>query len=63
MAYTDAAYKAAVKYKAENIKRVPLDMQKTEYEALKIAAEACGEKVNQYIKKAIKLRMERNEDV
>lgn len=58
MAYNDAAYKAAVKYKAENIKRVPLDMQRTEYEALKTAAEACGEKVNQYIKKAIKLRME-----
>lgn len=63
MAYNDAAYKAAVKYKAENIKRVPLDMQKAEYEALKTAAEACGEKVNQYIKKAIKLRMEENENV
>ena len=63
MAYTDAAYKATVKYKAENIKRVPLDMQKTEYEALKAAAEACGEKVNQYIKRAIKRSMEGNEDV
>lgn len=58
MAYNEAAYKAAVKYKAENIKRVPLDMQKSEYEELRIAAEAAGEKVNQYIKKAIRKRME-----
>lgn len=58
MAYSETAYKAAAKYKAENIKRVPLDMQKSEYEELRLAAEAAGEKVNQYIKKAIRNRME-----
>lgn len=58
MTYNEAAYKASLKYKADKIKRVPLDMQIAEYEELKAAAEAKGEKVNQYIKKAIKLRME-----
>lgn len=58
MAYNDAAYKAAAKYKAANIKRVPLDMQKSEYDALKRAADSRGEKVNQFIKIAIRNRME-----
>ena len=58
MAYNEKAYKAAVTYKANNIKRVPLDMQKSEYEELKAAADAKGEKVNQYIKKAVRDRME-----
>ena len=46
-----------VAYKKKNIKRVPLDMQKSDYEKLKAAAEARGEAVNEYIKKAIKERM------
>lgn len=61
MAYNETSYKAAIKYKAENIKRVPLDMQKSEYEELKCAADNVGERVNQYIKKAIKQRMESGE--
>ena len=48
-----------VGYAKANIKRVPLDMQKADYEELKSVAESCGEKVNEYIKKAIKQRMER----
>lgn len=60
MAYNETSYKAANKYKKENIKRVPLDMQKTEYEELKVIAEAANEKVNEYIKKAIRERMERD---
>lgn len=59
MAYSESAYKAANKYKKENIKRVPLDMQIHDYEALKAAATAHNEKVNEYIKKAIRERMER----
>ena len=31
----------------------------TDYEKLKAAADACGEKVNEYIKKAIQQRMDR----
>ncbi len=57
MAYNDSTYKAANRYKKDNIKRVPLDMQIAEYERVKAAADANGEKVNEYIKKAIRQRM------
>lgn len=57
MAYNESSYKAANAYKKQNIKRVPLDMQIAEYEQLKAAADACGEKVNEYIKNAIRVRM------
>lgn len=57
MAYNESSYKAANAYKKQNIKRVPLDMQIAEYEQLKVAADACGEKVNEYIKNAIRERM------
>ena len=58
MAYTKESYEAAKKYKSENIKRVPLDMQKDDYDILKAAAAVCGEKVNEFIKKAIRQRLE-----
>ena len=58
MAYNEKNYQASVKYKAKNIKRVPLDMQITDFEKLKATAERVGEGVNTYIKKAIKMRME-----
>ena len=61
MTYNETGYKASGKYKAANIRRVPLDMQIADYEALKAAAAAAGEKVNEYIKKAILQRMEREE--
>ena len=49
-----------IAYARENIKRVPLDMQKPDYEKLKAAADARGEKVNEYIKAAIRERMDRD---
>ena len=49
-----------LEYAKKNIKRVPLDMQKEEYDKLKAAAESSGEKVNAYIKRAIRERMERD---
>lgn len=58
MAYTKETYEAAKKYKNEKIKRVPLDMQKEDYDILKAAADARGEKVNEFIKKAIRERLE-----
>ena len=58
MAYTKESYEAAKKYKTEKIKRVPLDMQKEDYDILKAAADAKGERVNEFIKKAIRLRLE-----
>lgn len=61
MAYNESSYKAANAYKKQNIKRVPLDMQIAEYEQLKVAADACGEKVNEYIKNAIRERMKQTD--
>ena len=48
------------KYAKNNLKRIPLDIQKEKYEEIKAAADAAGEKVNEYIKNAIKQRMERD---
>lgn len=59
MAYNESSYRAANAYKKQNIKRVPLDMQISDYERLKAAATASGEKVNEYIKNAIQERMKR----
>lgn len=47
-----------IDYAKRNIKRVPLDMQISDYEKLENAAKQAGEKVNAYIKKAIRQRME-----
>ena len=57
MAYTEAQKKANIKYREKSIKRIPLDVQKEKYEEIKAAADAAGEKVNGYIKKAIDERM------
>ena len=57
MAYSEATYRASQKYKASNIKRVPLDMQKSAYEQVKAAADAAGESVNGWIKGAIEARL------
>lgn len=58
MAYTEQSYQASLKYKAKNIKRIPLDVQLSKYQEIAAAAAAAGETVNGYIKKAIELRME-----
>ena len=58
--YNETAYKASQKYKAGNIKRVPLDMQKSTYEEIKAHAEARSESVNGFIKRAIFETMERD---
>lgn len=47
-------------YQKSKLKRIPLDVQKEKYEEIKAAADLAGEKVNQYIKKAIDERMERD---
>lgn len=60
MAYSESTYKASQKYKANNIKRIPLDVPKEKYETIKTAAEAAGESVNGYIKRAIDERMDRD---
>lgn len=58
MAYTEQGYQASLKYKAKNIKRIPLDVQLSKYQEIAAAAAAAGETVNGYIKKAIDLRMQ-----
>lgn len=48
-----------IEYAKKKLKRIPLDVQKEKYEEIKTAADAAGEKVNGYIKKAIDERMAR----
>lgn len=40
-------------YARENLKRVPLDLQIADYEAIKAAADSVGKSVNGYIKDAV----------
>lgn len=56
--YTEATKKAAEQYKRRNIKRIPFDVQKEEYDRIKAHADLLGETVNGYIKTAIRLRMD-----
>ncbi len=58
--YNEKSYEASKKYRAKSIKRVPLDMQIAEYDAMKAHAEARGESVNGFIKRAISETMERD---
>lgn len=45
-------------YAKKNYKRIPLDVQRTKYDEILHAAEAVGESVNGYIKKAIDNRLD-----
>ena len=54
---TPAANQAQYRYNAKNIKRIPLDVQITEYEQIKAAAAEADETINGYIKTAIRERM------
>lgn len=60
MARTQAQNIATYKYNKEHLKRVPLDMQKTDYEILKQHVDARGESVNGFIKRAISETIERD---
>ena len=44
-------------YHREKFHRVPLNIEKEKYEEIKKAADAVGESVNGYIKRAIEQRM------
>lgn len=59
MPITESQKQSTYKYHKKSIKRVPLDMQKSDYEVLAEAASASGQSVNGYIKQAIKEKMER----
>ena len=58
MPLTENQKQARYKYAKENLKRIPLDVQKEKYEEIKAAATAAGESVNGYIKSAVDMRME-----
>lgn len=52
--------KTMYKYAKENLKRIPLDVQKEKYEEIATAATSAGETVNGFIKKAIDRRLDSN---
>ena len=60
MAYSEAAYRAAKKYRGEHIKRIPLDVQISYFEEIKAHAAARGESVNGFIKRARSETMRRD---
>lgn len=60
MPITEKRKETMYEYAKKNIKRIPLDVQKDQYERIRAAAERAGESVNGYIKRAIDERMERN---
>ena len=49
-------------YAKNNLKRIPLDVQKTKYDEIKAAADKVNETVNGYIKKSIDMRIESESD-
>lgn len=60
MPITEKRKETMYEYARKNIKRIPLDVQKDQYERIRAAAERAGESVNGYIKKAVDERMERD---
>jgi uncharacterized protein (DUF1778 family) len=48
-----------MEYAKKHLKRVPLDFQRERYEEVAAAAEAAGETVSGFIKKAVAERIER----
>ena len=60
MSLTEKQKQQRINYAKEKLKRVPLDLQKTKYEAVKSHAESRGESVNGFIKRAIDETIERD---
>lgn len=60
MPITTKRKESMYRYAKENLKRVPLDMQKSTYEEIKTHAEARSESINGFIKRAISETMERD---
>lgn len=60
MAYSESGYKASKKYKDSKIKRIPLDVQMSQYEAIKKYADEHGKSVNGFIKETIFEKLKEN---
>ena len=53
MAYSENKKAYNRQYEKDNIKRVPLNIQKSDYETIKAHAESMNESINGFIKRAI----------
>lgn len=60
MAITPERKEYLYQYAKENLKRIPLDVPKTDYEKIRAHVKARGESVNGFIKRAIWEAMERD---
>ena len=58
MTYSENKKRYNAEYAKTNIKRLPFDVQLSNYAEIQAAAAAAGETVNGYIKRAVDLRME-----
>lgn len=58
MSYNEKKKKYDIQYQKDNIKRIPLNVQKSKYDEIKQHADNVNESVNGYIKKSIDMRME-----
>lgn len=58
--YNEKSKAYSLQYAREKLKRVPLDLQRSDYERLQIAAQQAGNSINGYIKRAISEKIERD---
>lgn len=61
MAYNEKQKEYSLQYARENLKRVPLDLKKEEYERLSEAAKSVGMSINGFIKAAINEKISNNQ--
>ena len=57
MTYNEKTKEYRYKYEREKLKRIPLDVQLSEYQDIKQAADKAGQSVNGFIKQAIRDRI------
>lgn len=53
MAYSQAGKNATIKYKKENLKRIPLEVKLEQYEMIKAYADKCNKPINTVLKEII----------
>lgn len=58
MTYNEKKKKYNAQYKKDHFKRIPLEVQNEKYDQIKTAADKVNESVNGYIKKAVEMRIE-----
>lgn len=58
--YSESRKRASIKYAKENLKRIPLDVKLSVYSEIQAHAEAQGESLNGFIKRAIMETIERD---